>query len=47
MSTPHHTETILPKNEQAIPKPEEEAAQKKKIPKKIYSPGVNSASNKY
>ncbi|XP_061269229.1 large ribosomal subunit protein uL22-like [Bos javanicus] len=34
MSSPCHTEMILPEEEQIIPKPEEEVAQKKKISQK-------------
>ena len=32
LSSPCHTETILTEKEQTVPKPEEEATQKKKIP---------------
>ena len=34
MSSPSHTETILPEREQIVPKPEEEAAQKETISQK-------------
>ncbi|KAI5154777.1 60S Ribosomal Protein L17 [Manis pentadactyla] len=34
MSSPCHTEIVLTKKEQSVPKPEEEAAQKKKISQK-------------
>ncbi|MXQ97535.1 hypothetical protein E5288_WYG017260 [Bos mutus] len=34
MSSPCHTEMILPEEEQIIPKPEEEVAQKKKNPRR-------------
>ena len=34
MSSPCHTEMILPEEEQIIPKPKEEVAQKKKISQK-------------
>ena len=48
MSSPCHIEMILTEKEPIVPKPEEEVAQKKKISqkklkKKTYGPGVNSA----
>ena len=51
MSSPCHIERILTEKEQIVPKPEEEVAQKKKIPEeteetKTYGPGINAAKNK-
>ena len=52
MSSPYHIEMILTEKEQIVPKPEEEAAQKKKdIPEeteetKTYGPGISATENK-
>ncbi|XP_036095434.1 60S ribosomal protein L17-like [Rousettus aegyptiacus] len=51
MSSPCHIEMNLTEKEQIVSKPEEEAAQKKKISQKKlkkqkHGPGVNAASNK-
>ena len=47
MSSPCHTEMILSEKEQTVPKPEEEVAQKKKIPRRNWRNKNLRYRNKY